>query len=78
MAASRRRSTEFRMKFISFAKRIVALALCAAGPVWALPAIQQWHTANGARVLLVQNKNMAFLYFSIVFSCVLWLYSLAY
>jgi zinc protease len=67
MDASRRRRTEFRMKFTSVAKFIVAAALCAAGPVWAMPAIQQWHTANGARVLFVQNKDLPILDVSIDF-----------
>ncbi|HET8610473.1 MAG TPA: pitrilysin family protein [Burkholderiales bacterium] len=55
------------MKFTNLAKFVVAVALCAAGPVWAMPAIQQWHTANGARVLFVQNKDLPILDVSIDF-----------
>jgi zinc protease len=58
---------EFRMMCTSLARGLVALALCAAGPLWALPTIQQWHTANGARVLFVQNQDLPILDISIDF-----------
>ncbi len=58
---------EANQRFINLTQFVVAVALCAAGPVWAIPAIQTWHTASGARVLFVQNKDLPILDLSIDF-----------
>lgn len=55
------------MKFTSFLRLMVALGLCAAGSAWATLPIQEWHTANGARVLFVASQDLPILDISIDF-----------